>query len=159
MLHCHSQRRKTAVTFIRLYINTDQRSKPINYLRRALGATLGFSPFLLLLVSLVFGFVRGQHSSVAAVAFMTGAVAIAGVNFYLSFVRPRLYRFRHDSMDGYRFVSGVPIIGSVLTIMGAIFGFGAIGLAILGIIAFALDTGGSGWFVIATWRDHSLWDA
>jgi len=89
---------------------------------------------------------------------MIAALVIAIINFSLSFVRPRLYCFRHGSMDGYRFVSGVPIVGTLLTILGAIFGFGAVGCAVLGICAFAMDTGGSGWFVIATWRDHSFWD-
>jgi hypothetical protein len=41
---------------------------------------------------------------------------------------------------------------------GALFSFGAVGTALIGICAFALDTGGTGWFVVSTWRDRSLWD-
>ncbi len=119
---------------------------------------MAFSPLLLLLASLIAGIIRSQHSSFAAVGFMIGAATFAILNFHLSFIRPRLYFFRHGSMDGYRFVSGLPIVGTVLAILGAFFGFGAIGSAIIGIVAFALDTGGAGWFVIATWRDHSFWD-
>ena len=83
---------------------------------------------------------------------------MAALNFYLSFVRPYLFRVRRGSMDGYRFVSDVPIVGSILVVLGALFGFGAVGTALIGIIVFLLDTGGSGWFVIATWKDKSLWD-
>jgi hypothetical protein len=61
-------------------------------------------------------------------------------------------------MDGYRHVSGFPMIGTVLLSLGAVFSFGAIGSALIGLVAFALDTGGSVWFVTATWRDRSFWD-
>ena len=141
-----------------MHMSADQQQKPTNYARRAFGASLAFSPLLLLLASLVVGIIRSQQPSFAAVGFMIGAAAFAILNFHLSFIRPRLYLFRHGSMDGYRFVSGLPIVGTVLAILGAFFGFGAIGSAIIGIAAFALDTGGSGWFVVATWRDHSFWD-
>jgi hypothetical protein len=59
----------------------------------------------------------------------------------------------------YKNVSGIPIIGSVLIALGTLFGFGSIGSSLLGLTAFALDTGGSGWFLWATWKDSSLWDS
>ena len=54
---------------------------------------------------------------------------------------------------------GVPIFGTVLTTLGAVIGFGASAIAIFGIVAFALDTGGSGWFIIARWRNQSIGDS
>jgi uncharacterized RDD family membrane protein YckC len=120
---------------------------------------LGFSPLLLLLVSLIVGASQRRHAVFAAVGFITAGAVVAVLNFYLSFIRPRIYWSRHGSKDGYRFVSGMPIIGTVLTLLGAVFGFGAVGIAVVGIGAFALDTGGSGWFVVLTWRDRSFWDA
>jgi hypothetical protein len=46
----------------------------------------------------------------------------------------------------------------VLLSLGAVARFGAIGSALIGLVAFALDTGGSLWFVIALWRDRSFWN-
>jgi hypothetical protein len=89
---------------------------------------------------------------------MIAATALAAVNFYLSFIRPRLHSLRRGSMDGYRHISGIPVVGTLLLTMGALFGFGAVGSTLIGIGAFAFDTGGSVWFVIATWRDQSFWD-
>ena len=95
----------------------------------------------------------------AGVGIMIAASAIAILNFSLSFVRPRLFLLRNGSMGDYRHVSGLPGIGTLLVILGAIFGFGAIGTAILGLVVMALDTGGSVWFLIAVWSDESFWDS
>ena len=89
---------------------------------------------------------------------MLAAALLAGLNFYLSFIRPRIFRLLHGSMDGFRHVSGIPIIGTVLVVLGALFGFGAVGSALLGLACIGFDTGGSVWFLICTWRDSSLWD-
>lgn len=129
-----------------------------NLTRRAFGVMLAFSPLALSIASLAIGIIKGQQSSFAGVGFVIGAAVMAAHNFYLSFVRPYLFRIRCGSMDGFRFVSGVPIVGSILVVLGALFGFGAVGTALIGIIVFLLDTGGSGWIVIATWRDRSFWD-
>lgn len=61
-------------------------------------------------------------------------------------------------MDGYRNISGVPLVGTLLLCCGTLMGFGAVGSASVGIAAFVWDTGGSGWLVVATWRDDSFWD-
>ena len=53
----------------------------------------------------------------------------------------------------------IPLIGTVLICIGLVVGFGAIGTAVMGIAAFALDTGNTVWFVICTWKDRGLWDA
>jgi hypothetical protein len=109
-------------------------------------------------MSLIVGLTRSRQTTFAGVGFMIGAAAVAVLNFHLSFIRPRLFFVRRGSMDGYRFISGLPMVGTVLVVLGTFVGFGAVDSALIGIAAFALDTGGSGWFVIATWRDRSLWD-
>jgi len=62
------------------------------------------------------------------------------------------------SLDAYKFVSGIPIIGTVVVVVGTLLGFGTLLCTTLGLLAVALDTGGSVWFLVATWRDASLWD-
>lgn len=62
-------------------------------------------------------------------------------------------------MEGYRYISGFPAIGTILVLMSVYAGFGYIRIAVIGLIVSAIDTGGFSWFVICTWRDSSLWNA
>jgi hypothetical protein len=140
-----------------MHISTDQQ-RPTNIVRRAFGVVLAFSPLALLLASIAVGITRSQRPHFAGVGFIVAASVVAVLNFYLSFIRPRLFLLRRGSMDGYRHVSVFPMLGTILLTLGALFGFGAIGSALIGIGAFALDTGGSAWFLICTWRDRSFWD-
>lgn len=132
---------------------------PKNYTRRTVGAVLCLSPLALLVCSAIAVLTGTERQSFAAVGFIVAALFFALLNFHLSFVRPRMLLQRYGSLDGIRHVSGIPIIGTILVLLGGIFGFGSLGTALLGIAALALDTGGSPWFLIATWRDSSLWDA
>jgi hypothetical protein len=86
------------------------------------------------------------------------AVLVGLLNFSLSFIRPALYRLRHRSMERYRFVSGLPAVGTLLAVLGAVFGLGGLLTSLLGLFAVIVDTGGSLWFLWATWRDVSFWD-
>lgn len=88
---------------------------------------------------------------------LVAAAAVATLNFYLSFIRPRVYQRRQGSLDGYRHVSGIPMIGTALTLVGAALSFGSAPCALFGIGIYASDTGGALWFVIATWKDSSFW--
>lgn len=129
-----------------------------NYLRRGLGVLAGVVPLLLLGASLVFSVMSDNRQSTAALVVMIVAMFIAAPNFYLSFIRPLLFHLRRGSFDEYKNVSGIPIVGTVVVVVGAILGFGSVLCSTLGVVATALDTGGSMWFVIATWRDRSFWD-
>jgi len=80
------------------------------------------------------------------------------INFHLAFIRPWLHIRRHGSMEGLRNVSGIPLIGTLLVVLGGISGFGDWRAATIGLIALAIDTGGLPWFLIAAWRDQSFWD-
>jgi hypothetical protein len=143
----------------KMCVTTQPNHPRTNFNRRTFGVIVAFLPLALLIASLASGIIKGQQPMFRGVGFMIGAAALASLNCYLSFVRPYWFRLRHGSLEGFRNVSGIPIIGTVLGFVGTVFGFGAIGSALIGIAAFVLDTGGSGWFVIATWRDRSLWDA
>jgi hypothetical protein len=134
--------------------------QPWNYWRRSLGVIICLSPFALLLTSLIYGSAQ-QHTSESgpAIACMLVAAFIGLFNAYLACLRPILYRLTRGSVDGYRRVSGIPVIGTLFVAAGGLIGFGGPLTACLGTCAMLLDTGGSFWFLLATWKDASFWDA
>lgn len=82
---------------------------------------------------------------------------IGAINFHLSFIRPLIHKFRYTNMDDYRFVSGIPLFGTLIAVASA---WACQGNPISIVIAFIIllvDTGGLPWFVISTWKDNSLW--
>ena len=129
-----------------------------NYRRRGFGILVGVSPLLLLGASLLFSVASGNRQSTPALVVMIVAMFIAVRNFYLSFIRPFVFHKRGGAFDAYKHVSGIPIIGTLVIVVGAVLGFGSALCSALGLVAMALDTGGSVWFLVATWRDVSLWD-
>ncbi len=64
------------------------------------------------------------------------------LNIYFTFIRPWMYRRKHKSMEGYRLVSGLPIIGTLLAIAGCIIAFGSPVVGICGLLAVLIDTDG-----------------
>ncbi len=130
-----------------------------NYLRRGFGLVVGCSPLVLLCGSVLYGLSHGDRPTAAGLIVELAALLVAGLNVHLAFVRRLLHRRRTGSLEGYRRVSGMPLLGTLLVVIGALLGFGSLAVAVLGLAAFVADTGGSMWFVIATWRDSSLWDA
>ncbi len=139
--------------------HSEDGSRQTSYLRRGIGILAGGSPLFLLVASLVRSVTDGNQARTLAWVVLLVGLAIGGLNFYLSFLRG----LRHDkrasgSLDGDKHVSGFPIIGSVLVVVGTVLGFGSACCAWLGVLVLVLDTGGSPWFIVATWRDASLWD-
>jgi len=132
--------------------------RPYKFKKRIFGTTAALAPLILLIVSIVFGVLKQRQSNSVGIGCMVAAFAVALINFYLSFVRPLFFRFRNGSMNNFRFISGIPIVGTILIVLGALFGFGSVGVGAIGLLPVALDTGGSGWFLIATWKDGSLWE-
>jgi len=126
--------------------------------RRGIGVLVGCSPLFLLIASIVHAGTRGDREHAVALGVMFVALVIGGLNFYVAFMRIAIYRWTKGSLDGYRHVSGFPVIGSLVVVVGAVLGFGSVLCAVLGLVAVALDTGGSVWLVIATWRDSGFWD-
>jgi hypothetical protein len=135
-----------------------EQPRPTNYRRRAIGLALCFSPLVLLLCSVFVALAGNERRPFSAIGFVVAALFFAIVNFHLSFFRPWWLRRRHG-LEAIPHVSGLPIVGTVLVLLGGTLGFGAIGTALFGLVAVALDTGGAPWFLIATWRDSSLWDS
>jgi formate-dependent nitrite reductase membrane component NrfD len=57
---------------------------------------------------------------------LAGVACLVGLlNLQLALVRPRLYRRRHGSLEGCRFVSGLPIVGTFLLVAGCLTAFGS----------------------------------
>lgn len=128
-----------------------------NYRRRVVGALLLLLPVWLLVASLVVGLGSTRENRLGDWQWI-GAAAILPIpvlNCYLAFIRPRLYGAR----VGYRNISGIPLFGTLLVIVFGWLAFGDWLVATTGLVALALDTGGLPWFLIATWRDESFWDA
>ena len=141
-------------------MSVPDRSEPAeyktNHFRRGGGVLVGGAPILLLGISLVVSATGGNRQSTAALALMMVALGIAALNFYLSFIRPVVFHRRGGSFDEYRHVSGIPIVGTVVVVVGAILGFGSALCSALGLVAMALDTGGSVWFVSDVERPVAL---
>lgn len=129
-----------------------------NYQRRTIGILLCFAPVVFVAVSLVVGLATENWGGYSGLLVGGGGLILAYVNFDLSYSRPRRYFRRQGSMIGYHHVSGLPLIGEVVTMIASIVAFGEIPTAAIGLVALALDTGGSPWFLIATWKDRSFWD-
>ena len=128
------------------------------YFRRLVGLVFFFTPILFLILSLLGGLCGYPEHFIAPLAIMLVALAVASLNFYLSFFRPKFYIRNHGSLDGYQYVSGIPVIGTLLIIAGGIYGFGSVIIAVIGLFALSIDVGGLPWFLIATWKDRSLWE-
>ncbi|NNC64785.1 MAG: hypothetical protein HKN84_08380 [Gammaproteobacteria bacterium] len=83
-------------------------------------------------------------------SFAAMAVAVAGLNVYLSFIAPWLYERRMGSMQGYRAMSGLPAIGGFFILFaGALIPASAIVGASL-LVVYLADTGGLPWFLVST---------
>jgi hypothetical protein len=130
----------------------------INYLRRATGAIVCLAPVILLAASIAYGSAHSKITKPSGLVLVALGTIVATLNFYLSFIRGFLYRLRQGATQGYRHISGFPLIGTLLIVAGAIINFGSVPTAVLGLITIILDTGGAVWFLHCTWRDSSLWD-
>ena len=71
-------------------------------------------------------------------------------NLYLSLGRPLVYRWRHPSSEGDRWVSGVPVVGSAALLGGRLLS-GELGRTfdVLTWVVIALDSGGFHWFLLS----------
>ena len=123
--------------------------------RRILGITICFSPVALAVWSLL---TPPRETWWAALIPLALGASIASLNLYSSFIRSWIYRFRHHSLEGYRYVSGFPVIGTVLVTLGILAGLGSKPIAAVALLVLTVDTGGLPWFLVQTWRDKSLWN-
>lgn len=105
-----------------------------NYVRRGLGLVLCTAPTVLLAASLLYGIVGHDRVSVPGLVTELLALSLAVLNFYLSFLRGPIHRWRGRSLDGYRNVTGIPVIGTALAAVGAFLGFGSVLGATIGLL-------------------------
>ena len=126
-------------------------------LRRGVAVIICLAPVALVAISLGIG-LSGSHGRFAGIGFMGVAAGIGLMNQWFSYGRPLLHLVRGRDMGTYRHSSGLPMVGTLLTVLAALVGFGALWTAALGLFVLAIDTGGSPWFLAATWNDESLWD-
>jgi hypothetical protein len=85
------------------------------------------------------------------------ALVVVVFNLHTSYFRALLYRWRHGRMDGFRFASGMPLIGTIFILIESILGFGSLYTSLLVLLAYVLDTGGFPWLLVMTWRDDGVW--
>jgi hypothetical protein len=81
-----------------------------------------------------------------SVALLTIGGVICALNFYLSFVRIRMLRWMGRSVET-RFISGFPLIGSVLVVMAWAADLDSTGAQIVACLLLLIDTGGPHWFL------------
>ena len=93
----------------------------------------------------------GGRASTTGLVLVAVGLGLATFNFYLSFVRRRLH-------PNAAHVSIVPLVATLLLLVGTIIGFGSTTCGALGLFATVIDTGGPWWFLLATWKDKSFWD-
>jgi len=126
-----------------------------NYLRRSLGLLACFSPVFLAVASIV---APPRRVSLLVGIPVLFAACIALCNCYYSWFRGRIYKWRHGTLEGYRVVSGIPLVASIVltVVVGATVGSRPIG--IISLVLLIIDTGSLPWFIFSTWHDRSLWD-
>src|SRR5690349_9623008 len=117
--------------------DSDPPPRAKNYVRRAGGAALCFVPVLVPALSLVYGLQHHKSNTIAGIILVSMAALFAMVNFYLSFGSPLLFRLGHGTLEGYRFASGIPMMGNILALIAAALAFGAIGTALCAILVVA----------------------
>lgn len=87
------------------------------------------------------------------------ASIVAVLNLYLSLLRPFLYAKRHgNSLEGYRKISGISVVGSILAALAVLAAWGQMSVAAVGLALLLADTGGVVWLLAILSRDRSFWE-
>ena len=129
-----------------------------NIARRTLGIALCATPILLALACVLWPRAPSPAREAAALVLTIGATLLGLWNLYLGYGRPWRYRRRHGSPTGYRLVSGLPLVGTLLLVAGCVTAFGSPLVGCCGLLAALVDPDGLPWIPVHTWKDGSLWD-
>ena len=132
--------------------------RPKNVVRRFIGVVLCSLPAFLAVVCAAWPREVSGPRQAAGLTLVALALLIGGLNLNLIMIRPARYLRRHGSFEGFRFVSGVPMVGTLLVIAGCLAAFGSPLVGSLGLLAVLVDAGGLPWIPYLTWQDASLWD-
>lgn len=133
------------------------RSHP-NPIRRSVGIALCALPAMFALTSGLWPRSVPPMREGVGLVLIGIAGLIAALNLYLLYLRPWRYRRRQGTEEGYRLVSGLPIVGNLLVVGGCFVAFGSGRVGSWGLLVALADPDGLAWFPIRTWRDASLWD-
>lgn len=136
-----------------------ERSPRKNHTRRFIGVVVCSLPMVLAVICTAWAGVVSRPRYLTGLTLVIAACLLGCLNIYFAFIRRWMYQRKYGSIKGYRFVSGLPVIGTLLQIAGCIIAFGSPVVGLSGLLAVLLDTGGLLWFPIVTWKDSSLWDA
>lgn len=144
-------------------MNKASQARPKNYRRRTIGILLSLVPAVLALASLAVGlagwFSPSERAAFAGLGCVYAAVFFTAINFYCTVIRPLLFRLWNGSSDRYHGPSVFPLFGDILVVLSSLLSFGTVGTAAIALCVVATDTGGSPYFILATWRDSGVWDS
>jgi hypothetical protein len=127
--------------------------------RRAFGIGVCALPVLLAVAGALWSREVPATREVTGLVLVGVAGLVAGLNLYLAYLRPWRYRRRYGSQTGDRFVSGLPLVGTLFSVGGCLVAFGSAPVGWIGLVATLADPDGVPWIPVRTWRDASLWDA
>src|SRR6202795_4449569 len=82
----------------------------------------------------------------AWLALLVGGLVCA-LNFYLSFCRYPLHRWGGGSRESYRWISGFPLVGSLLVALSLFKFYDLPWILTVALVLIAIDTGGIHWLV------------
>jgi hypothetical protein len=121
-----------------------------------MGFALGMAPFVLVVASFISPSLVPFPGAATVLGFI--GLGIAALNAWHSLGRPFLWKMWKGTMDGYRFISGLPMIGTAVGVCACLAGFGETTSALIALAIFTVDTAGLPWFTYATWKDQGFWD-
>jgi len=82
--------------------------------------------------------------ALAWLALLVGGL-VSALNFYLSFCRYALYLVRGGSRESYRWMSGYPLVGSLLVALSIFRFYDTPWILGIALVLVAIDTGGIHW--------------
>lgn len=126
-------------------------------IRRVIGVMLCGSPLALALACALWTRTLPPATVALGGVLATIAVLIGCLNLHLAYLRPWRYQRQRGSLDGYRSVSGLPLVGTLFQVAGCLVAFGNPVVGLISGLAGLLDVGGLPWFLVLTWPDRSLW--
>jgi hypothetical protein len=129
----------------------------MHILKRFIGIVVAIIPFgIVLILSMVdWRLFAGKIAFLGYCLFAFGGL-VSCINFYLSFLRYPLHRLRGGKKENYRWISGIPLLG-ILCVAGLVLLPKSFWFSLLTFIFLLIDTAGIPWFVIAVWKDDSIW--
>lgn len=71
---------------------------------------------------------------------------VCGLNFYLSFLRYPVHRLLRLPKESFQWVSGAPLVGSVLVAISLLVLHSITWILVTGVVLILIDTGGVHWY-------------